>query len=141
MATDLNRERLLQETMNKDPNCRSFSWKLLRQAKVAVGAATYIGDTALTAPPFFDNAVRGGMILWGVRASGQQVIDWTGLSRDDQAATLPTLLNSNNWILLVLAGKTEPETSPLLIESSTKVLPQKERPSGRGNGGSRGTTS
>jgi len=48
---DLHKERLLQETMDKDPNCRSFAWKILRQAKLAVGATTYIGDTALTAPP------------------------------------------------------------------------------------------
>jgi len=27
--TDLNRERLLQETMDKDTNCRSFAWKVL----------------------------------------------------------------------------------------------------------------
>jgi len=127
MATDLNRERLLQETMNKDPNCRSFSWKVFRQAKLAVGAATYIGDTALTAPPFFDNAVRGGMILWGVRASGQQVIDWTGLSRDDQAATILTLLNTINWILRALAGNTEPETTSLRIEGSTKIMTTKEK--------------
>jgi len=28
---DLNRERLLQETMDKDTNCRSFAWKVLRR--------------------------------------------------------------------------------------------------------------
>jgi len=59
IQTDLYRERLLQETMDKDPNCRSFDWKVLQQAKPAVVATTYIGYTALTAPPFFDNVVRG----------------------------------------------------------------------------------
>ena len=113
--------------MNKDPNCRSFSWKVLRQAKLAVGAATYVGDTALTAPPFFDNAVRGSMILWGVRASGQQVINWTGLSRDDQAATVLTLFNTINWILRSLAGNTEPETTSLRVEGSTKIMTTKEK--------------
>ena len=52
IRTDLNRERLLQETTDKDTNCKSFAWKVLRQAKLAVGATTYVGDTALTAPPF-----------------------------------------------------------------------------------------
>ena len=51
---DLYNESLLQETMDKDPNCRSFAWKVLWQAKLAVGATTYIRDTALTAPPFFE---------------------------------------------------------------------------------------
>jgi len=92
-----------------------------------VGAATYIGDTALMAPPFFDNAVRGGMILCGVRASGQYVIDWTGLSRDDQAATVLTLLISINWILHALAGNTEPETTSLHIVGSTKIMTSKEK--------------
>ena len=41
---------------------------------------------------------------------------------DDQAATLPTALSTNNWILLALAGKTEPETTPPRIEGSTKIM-------------------
>jgi len=61
MKTDRHKERLFQETMDKDPKpeCSSFAWKILLQAKLVVGATTYIGDTALTAPPFFDNVVRG----------------------------------------------------------------------------------
>jgi len=57
IKTDLYKleERFLQETMVKYLNCRLFAWKVLRQAKLAVGATTYIGNTALTAPPFFDN--------------------------------------------------------------------------------------
>jgi hypothetical protein len=42
---DLHKERVLQETMDKDPSCRSFAWKILRQAKLVVGATTYIEDT------------------------------------------------------------------------------------------------
>jgi len=36
------------------------------------------------------------------------------LGPEDQAATLPTLLNTNNWIFVALAGKTESTTTPLL---------------------------
>jgi len=68
---------------------------------------------------------RGGTILSGARASGPRVINWTGLSRKDQAAILPTLLSTNNWILLALAGKTEPETAPLLIQGLTKTMTTK----------------
>ena len=68
--------------MDKDPGCRSFSWKVLRQATLAVGATSYIRNTALTAPPFFDNAIRGGTILWGARALGPRVLKWTGFSRE-----------------------------------------------------------
>jgi len=55
MKTDLYKERLLQETMDKDPNCRSFSSKVLRQAKLAESATSYI------APPFFEFVVRGDL--------------------------------------------------------------------------------
>jgi len=100
MKADLYKERLLQEAMDEDLNCRSFSWKVLRQAKLAVGATTYIGETALTAPPFFKNVVRGDLTTWGSKFLGPRVINWTGLSYVDQAAILPTLRNTNNWILL-----------------------------------------
>ena len=43
IETDLYRERLLQETMGKDPNCRSFAWKVLRQAKLAVEGTRQYG--------------------------------------------------------------------------------------------------
>ena len=89
VRTDLHKERLLQETMDKDPNCRSFAWKILLQAKLAVGATTYIGDTALTAPPIFDNVVRGDLTTWVSKSLGPRVIHWTSLSCEDQATILP----------------------------------------------------
>jgi len=117
MNVDLCKERLLQETMDKDPNCRSFSWKVLRQAKLAVGATTYIGDTALTAPFFFENVIRN-LTTWGSKFPGLRVIDWTELSCKDQYTILPTLRDTSNWILLALAGKTKFGTIPLPVEGS-----------------------
>jgi len=122
MATDLDRERLIQETMGKDLKCRFFSWKVLRHARLAVGATTYIRDTALTATPFFDNAIRGGTILWGAMASGLQVIRWTGLSPEDQADTLLTHLNTKNWILLDLGSSFCLQACLFLCPSSNRVL-------------------
>ena len=69
IRTGMHKETLFQETMDIDPNCRSFAWKILRQAKLAVGTTTYIMCTALTAPPFFDNVVRGDLTtLWGTKS-------------------------------------------------------------------------
>jgi len=81
-----------------DTNCRSFAWKVLRQAKLALGATTYrdIGDTALTAPPFFDNVVRGNSTIWGFETLGLRVINWTDLSCEDQAIILTTLQTTND---------------------------------------------
>jgi len=82
--------------MDEDPNCRSFSWKVLRQAKLGVGATTYIGVTALmavTAPPFFENVVREDLTTWRSKFPGSRVITVIGpeFSCEDQAAILPTL--------------------------------------------------
>ena len=59
------------------------------------------------------------------RASGPRLINWTRLGPEDQAANLLTLLNTNNWIFVALAGKTESTTTPLLIEGSTEVMTSK----------------
>jgi len=77
MKADLYQERLCQGIVDEDPNCRSFCWKVLRQAKLAVGGTTYIGDTVL---PFFQNIVRGDLTTWGSKFPGTRVINWIGLS-------------------------------------------------------------
>ena len=123
--TDLNKERLLQETMDKDTNCRSFAWQVLRQAKLAVGATTYVGDTALTAPPFFKNVVRGNSTIWGFETQGPRVINWTGLSREDQTIILPTLQTTNDWIVLALAGRHRLGAIPLFINGSVIAMTTK----------------
>jgi len=102
MKADLYKKRLLRETMDEEPKCRSFSWKVLQEAKLAVGATTCIGDTVLTAPHFFENVVRGDLTTWE-----PGVINGTGPSCEDQAAILPTLRKFNNWIVLALAGNTK----------------------------------
>jgi len=50
MKTDLKRETQLQESMDKDATCRSFSWKVFEQAKLTVGATTYVGATSRHSP-------------------------------------------------------------------------------------------
>jgi len=127
IRTDLNRKRLLQETMDKDTNCRSFARKVLRQAKLAVGATTYVGDTALTAPPFFKSVVRGNsaVTIWGFGTQGPRVINWTGLSRENQAIILPTLQTTNDWMVLALAGRPRQGAIPLSVNGSVIAMTTK----------------
>jgi len=131
IKTDLYKERLLQETMDKDPNCRSFAWKVLRQAKLAVGATTYIGHTALTAPPFVDKVVTGDLTTWGSKSLGPRVINWTGLSyaSKDQAIILPTLQSTNNCTVLALAGASKLGTIPLPVEGFVTAMTTKGKAS------------
>ena len=61
LQTELTRQLLL----DKDKKHRSFSWKLLRIVKNVFHATKYQGDTAITIPPFFQNAGRGTERIWG----------------------------------------------------------------------------
>jgi len=90
-----------------------------------IKATTYVGDTALTAPPFFDNAVRGDKTLWGSRTRGPRVINWTGLSHEDRKAILPSRRLTSDWSLFALAGITKPGTTPFLLKGSKKAMTTK----------------
>jgi len=90
-----------------------------------VGATTYIGDTALTAPFFFDNVVRGNATTWGYETLGPQVINWTGLSCEDQAIVLPTLQSTNSSMVLAFAGKPKRGTIPLPVNGSVTAMTTK----------------
>lgn len=70
---------------------RSFSWQVLRQAKKAFYAQTFYGDTTLTAPPFFDDVIRGADSIWGVEDEGPIVVKWTGLNPVDRDLLKPKL--------------------------------------------------
>ena len=86
---------------------RSFSWQFLRQAQEIFDAKTYCGDTALTAPPFFDNAQRGETCIWGTKEEGPRVVNWTGLGEEDRATLRPQLESTSGWIILALSTGTK----------------------------------
>jgi len=66
----------LQASLDKAPIYRSFSWQVLRQAMEVFGAKTYIGETGLTAPPFFLIARWGANVTWGVIDDSPIAADW-----------------------------------------------------------------
>ena len=59
LGSSLQNELTKQLRLDKDKKHRSFSWKLLRTLKKFFQATKYQGDTAITIPPFFQNAGRG----------------------------------------------------------------------------------
>ena len=74
---DLEVEILKQESLDEDSGYRSFSRQFLRQAQKIFGAKMYCGDTALTAPPFFDSVIRGANRILGANRDDPLVIKWT----------------------------------------------------------------
>ena len=104
---DIEAEISAQEALDKVKDYLSLSWQLLRQAQEIFGATTYCGDTALTAPPFFDNVQRGGTCIWGVKEEGPRVVNWTGLGEKDRTMLRPKLESTNGWIILALSTGTK----------------------------------
>jgi len=60
------------------------------------------GDTAITIPPFFKDAGRGKKRIWGDDTETPQpvIINWPGLNEKEISELIPTLLLTDNWILL-----------------------------------------
>jgi len=75
----------------------------------------YQGDTALTIPPFFKNAMRGKERIWGEEIATPQptVINWSGLDDKEKLEITPTLFATDNWILLTHLLGTSNKTSPI----------------------------
>ena len=65
IGSSLQTELTRQLSLDKDKKHRSFSWKLFRTLKNVFQATKYQGDTAITIPPFFQNAGRGTEKIWG----------------------------------------------------------------------------
>ena len=98
----LQNELARQFELDKDKEHRSFSWKLLRTLKSVFRATKYQRDTAITISPFFKDAARAKERIWGDDTETPQptVINWPGLNQKEKSELIPTLLITDNWILL-----------------------------------------
>ena len=86
----------------------------MRQTKKIYGATGYQGDTALTAPPFFDQVHRGKEKIWGHDREGPLIINWCGLSAEQQIKLIPKLRHKTDWIILsIITGNKTTLTPPL----------------------------
>jgi len=115
LGASIQNELTRQLMLDKDKKHRSFSWKLLRTVKGAFLATKYQGDTALTIPPFFQNAMRGKERIWGEEIATPQptTINWWGLDDKEKLNLTPTLSATDNWILLTHPLGTSKKPSPL----------------------------
>jgi len=118
-GSSLQTELTRQLSLDKDLKHRSFSWKLLRTVKSVFHATKYQGDTAITIPPFFQNAGRGKERIWGEVNSSPQptVINWPGLNDKEKTELIPSLSSTDNWILLTHPLGDKNKSQPPLAES------------------------
>jgi len=119
LGASIQNELALQLRLDKDKKHRSFAWKLLRIVNGVFQATKCQGDTALTIPPFFNNAERGKERIWGEEIATPQptVINWSGLDDKEKLDLIPALTATDNWILLTLPLRANNKTQPPFREA------------------------
>ena len=130
-------EILLQERLDENLKCRSFSWQVLRKASEFFGAKTYIGETGLTTPPFFSNARRRTKISWGMLDDSPAIVNWNGLDPMEQAEITPTWKRRIIGPYLHLVRRMLPLPLPRYRKAPREFFIRKAKPAGREGGGGR----
>jgi hypothetical protein len=77
---------------------RSPTWRILRALQSIIKANVVIGESTITAAPFFEGAGRPSKPFGGPE-QGRKVILWESLSPEDQEKCLNELWNDTNWVI------------------------------------------
>ena len=77
---------------------RSPTWRILRALQSIIQAKVVVGESTITAAPFFDGAGRPSKPCWGPQ-QGRKVFLWESLGSEDQEKCLTELRNDTNWII------------------------------------------
>jgi hypothetical protein len=81
---------------------RSPTWRILRALQSIIKANVVVGESTITASPFFEGSGRPSKPFWGPQ-QGRKVILWESLSPEDQEKCLTELRNDTNWVILCKA--------------------------------------
>jgi hypothetical protein len=90
-------ESLFQDALEAN-GYRSPTWRILRALQAIIKANVVIGESRLTAAPFFEGAGRPSGPFWGPQ-QGRRVILWESLSREDQQKCLNDLQDDTDWVI------------------------------------------
>ena len=90
-------ESLFQDTLEAK-GYRSPTWRILRALQATINANVVIGESRLTAAPFFEGAGRPSVPFWGPQ-QGRRVILWESLSPEDQQKCLNDLQDNKEWVI------------------------------------------
>ena len=79
----------------------NISWRVLAAAKSVFEAGVFLGESAVSAPPFFPNAGRGSLTYWETGPdSAPCVVNLAGFSSEDLTQLKHRLQGRNDWIIL-----------------------------------------
>jgi len=77
---------------------RTPTWRILRALQSICNANVVVGESLITAAPFFEGAGRPSQPFWGPQR-GRKVILWEGLSPEDQVRCCVDLQKDKNWVV------------------------------------------
>ena len=92
----------------------SISWRILAAAKSVFDAGVFMGESAVSAPPFFPRAGRGSLTYWESGPdSAPCVVNLAGFSPEDLTQLKHRLQGRADWIIL---------TPPVLEDSPAAIF-------------------
>ena len=77
---------------------RSPTWRILRALQPFTKAKVLMGESVVTAAPFFEGAGRPSKPYWGPQ-QGRRVILWESLSLEGQQECLKELQSDAKWMV------------------------------------------
>jgi ribonuclease HI len=93
----IHEEVHLQNTLEAS-GYRSPTWRILRALQSCSKAKVLVGESMITAAPFFEGAGRPSKPYWGPQ-QGRRVILWESLSPESQQRCLTELQNDEEWVV------------------------------------------
>ena len=95
---------------------RSPSWSILRALhKINKAAKRLEGEAVMSAPPFFQSAVRGDLKFWG-EDDGPTVVVWESLSESEQEQWSKKMGKSKDWVVWCRSREKGEEQRPFEVD-------------------------
>jgi hypothetical protein len=77
---------------------RSPTWRTLRALRSVNESKVVIGESAVTAAPFFDSAGRPSQPFWGAQP-GNKLVLWESLSEEEKVTCWELLQQEKGWVV------------------------------------------
>ena len=90
--------RFVESDLLEASGYRSPTWCILRALKSIFQANVVVGESTITAAPFFACAGRPSKSFWGPQ-QGRRVILWESLRPEDQEKCLTELQSDRSWVI------------------------------------------
>jgi len=99
----------------------SPTWRLQRALRGLLNGTCLLGESAVTAPPFFDGASRGASPFWGT-AKGPTVILWDSLDEEGRKRSETIIRERRDWVVWARTRQEKNDKTIRGFEQRSKVV-------------------